>query len=79
MTTFIDRDLVLGASWSTYDVDFTAGENGTAIGPLELQFAAASGSTVVLDDVSLVQTNGDPANSTAFRDPGAFAGVRSKV
>jgi alpha-L-arabinofuranosidase len=68
-STFIDRALVLGPSWSAYTFDFVASENGTSTGPIDLQFAAATGSAVLLDDVSLVQTNSDPANTTVFRDP----------
>jgi alpha-L-arabinofuranosidase len=68
-TTFISRSLTLPSSWSTYTFDFVAAENGTSVGGVELQFAPANDSTVLVDDVSVVQTNSDPANTTAFRDP----------
>jgi alpha-L-arabinofuranosidase len=68
-TLFIDRTLVLGNSWSTYGIDFTGSETGSATGLIYMQFAAGAPSAVLLDDVSLVQTNSDPTNTTVFRDP----------
>ena len=66
-TTITSQNVTLSPSWNTYNVDFTANEsNPTGYAVLSFNIA---GSTVLLDDVSLVQTNGDPANTTAFRDP----------
>lgn len=65
---FVDRTLVLPSSWSTYTIDFTGNENGSS-GTVELTFAVSGGSAVLIDEVSLVQTNVDPANPTVFRDP----------
>jgi len=67
-TTFVNRVLPLTTSWGTYTVGFDASEPANvAPGFVVLNFIE-SGSSVLLDDVSLVQTNGNPANTTAFRD-----------
>jgi alpha-L-arabinofuranosidase len=66
--SFVDQSVALSASWSTYTVDFSAAEPvNIAPAMVNLSFNA-SGSSVLLDDVSLVQTNGDPTNTTSFRD-----------
>jgi hypothetical protein len=66
--TYLDRSVALGNAWNDYDLDFSVHEDGSAVGPVRVTFDV-SGSTVLLDDVSLVQTNSSPANRTAFRDP----------
>ena len=65
---FVNQSQSLTAVWSTYNIDFIATDNGV-LGNLTLSFTAANGSIVLLDDVSLSQTNGDVTNTTAFRDP----------
>ncbi len=64
--TFINRVQAVTTSWNSYDVDFDASEPST-VGPgfVVLNFMA-SGSSVLLDDVSLVRTT--DTNTTAFRD-----------
>jgi hypothetical protein len=64
---FIDKTVTLSPTWQDYTVPFTASENGTAVGGLQLDMIIAGG-TMLLDDVALTQTNGDPTNTTAFRD-----------
>ena len=66
-TTFASQTISLSSSWATYNVDFSGAESGNPAGFVALQFNAA-GSSVLIDDVSIVQTNGDPANTTAFGD-----------
>jgi hypothetical protein len=58
---------LLTNTWQNYTLTFSAAENGTAVGPVQLVFLAA-GSSVELDDVSLDQTNSSTSNPTAFRD-----------
>jgi hypothetical protein len=70
---FINQNVNLTNSWSTYDIDFAATENGTSRGGCQLVFSALNPSAVLLDDVSLLPLNGDPANPTAFRDPVVYA------
>ena len=67
-TQFASQTLALATSWATYNIDFSASESGSPQGYVAIQFNAA-GTSVLIDDVSLVQTNSDPANTTAFRDP----------
>ena len=66
---FVNQTVSLSSAWSTYTVDFAATESGTSRGSCQLVFSAINSSAVLLDDVSLLQVNGDPANPTAFRDP----------
>jgi len=68
-TTFLNQTITLPEAWNDYELSFNASENGTAIGPLQLRFGTVNQSAVLLDDVSLVQTGGDPSNTTVFRDP----------
>ena len=65
---FMNQFISLTSSWANYTFNFSAAETGSPTGFVAVQFNA-SGSSALLDDVSLVQTNGDPANTTAFRDP----------
>ena len=74
-TTFLNQNVTLSSSWATYDIDFSAAESGTLTGPVALVFSLAN-SSALIDDVSIVQTNGDPTNTTAFRDP-VIAALRS--
>ena len=66
---FINQTISLTSGWNTYNVDFAATESGTSRGTVQLNFNAVNPSAVLLDDVTILQLNGDPANTTAFRDP----------
>ena len=66
---FINQTINLTSTWTTYNIDFAATESGTSRGTGQLNFVAVNPSVVLLDDVSVLQLNGDPANTTAFRDP----------
>jgi hypothetical protein len=63
---FLREDVQLMPVWRDYTLNFTANEDGTAVGTLALTFAARQ-SSLLLDDVALTPA-GDAANSTAFRD-----------
>jgi hypothetical protein len=65
---FSSQTVPITGVWNTYNIDFTAADNGVQ-GTVTLGFTAVNPSIVLLDDVSLVQTNGDTTNTTAFRDP----------
>jgi len=64
---FLNQNVTLTPNWADYSLTFNAEENGSAIGPVVLNFQVAH-AAVLLDDVSLTQTNSDPTNTTAFRD-----------
>jgi alpha-L-arabinofuranosidase len=67
--TFTTTNIALTSSWATYTHDFHAGESGSVpVDMVGVNFRA-SNSSVLLDDVSLVETNVDVTNTTAFRDP----------
>lgn len=66
-TTFLSKEVRLSNKWADYTYDFTANESNSDFGGIALKFNV-SGSSVLLDDVSLVQANTSNANPTAFRD-----------
>jgi hypothetical protein len=67
LPTYLNKTVTLTNAWQDYTLTFTAAETGSAVGPVGVEFSA-SGSTVLLDDVSLTQTDSDPTNTTPFRD-----------
>jgi len=67
LPTYLSKTVTLTNAWQDYTLSFAAAETGSAIGNVGLTFSA-SGANVLLDDVSLIQTNSNPANTTAFRD-----------
>jgi alpha-L-arabinofuranosidase len=64
---FLSKAITLTTAWQDYTIPFTANENGSALGPLQLNITMAGG-VALLDDTSITQTNSDPTNTTAFRD-----------
>lgn len=75
-TMFASQAITLSPSWATHTVDFSAAEAASVAAAFVVLSFTASASSALLDDVSLVQTNGDPTNTTAFRDP-VIAALRS--
>jgi hypothetical protein len=70
VASYINQLVPLTGSWNTYTLTFNAAETGSSIGAVTLQFATVYGAdSFELADVSLKQTNGDPTNTTVFRDP----------
>jgi hypothetical protein len=65
--SFLSTTVPLSGSWATYNLSFTAAEAG-AIGSAQVQFSTVGLDSFLLDEVSLVQTDGDPTNTTQFRD-----------
>lgn len=63
----LEQDMRVEPTWTDYHQDFAANEGPGPTGAVEVAFIV-SGGTMLLDDVSLEQTGGDPANHTAFRD-----------
>jgi hypothetical protein len=66
-TAYINRGVTLTNTWQDYTFNFSASENGSASGSVQLSFSAYQAG-IELDDVSVTQTNSDPANTTVFRD-----------
>ncbi len=69
VASYLNQTVQLTDSWATYRLTFNAAENGTQVGSVGLTFKTVGQDSFLLDDVSLTQTNTDPANPTAFRDP----------
>jgi hypothetical protein len=66
----VAKDVQLLPAWQTYKIDFSAKEDGSAVGTVGLTFSIAQCS-ILLDDVELtpVETPAQTANNpTAFRD-----------
>jgi hypothetical protein len=64
---YLEQDFQLTSTWADYHADFSANEAPLPTGPVETGFSFEGGS-MLLDDVDLEQTGGDPTNQTAFRD-----------
>ena len=69
LATYLNTTVNLTEAWSTYSFDFTAAEAGSTLNSVRLSFATVGEDSFLLDDVSLTQTNSEPSNTTAFRDP----------
>jgi hypothetical protein len=63
---FPSKTIRLFGAWKDYSFDWTASEDGTGVGPVDLRFSI-SGADVLLDDVSLTAAAASD-NPTAFRD-----------
>lgn len=66
--TYLNTNVALTATWTTYVLDFTAAEVGSAPGVVSFQFNLFTAFDALFDDVSFTQTDSDPGNPTAFRD-----------
>jgi len=64
---YLEQDFQLTPAWADYQADFTADEGPLPVGPVDAGFSV-QGASLLLDDVDLEQTGGDPQNHTAFRD-----------
>jgi hypothetical protein len=64
---YVSQTLTLTNAWSDYTVPFSASENGTAVGTVQMVMSV-TGANVEIDDVALQQTNSSTTNPTAFRD-----------
>ena len=64
---FLDKTITLTSAWHDYNLDFSAAEDGHALGTVALTFNV-SGASVLLDDVSLQSTSSAKDNPTVFRD-----------
>jgi hypothetical protein len=69
LTAYLNQTVNLTDIWANYSFTFNASESGSALNAVSLSFNTVGQDSFLLDDVSLVQTNSDPANITAFRDP----------
>jgi hypothetical protein len=68
LPSYISQTVQLSGSWQTYTFPFNATETGSVAGTVTLNFGTVGADAVLLDDVSLVQTDSDTANPTVFRD-----------
>ncbi|MEO8659887.1 MAG: hypothetical protein ABI693_15565 [Bryobacteraceae bacterium] len=66
-TTVMQSSVTLTGEWQRYELNFGAQEDAVTPGTVQLELAMHGG-TMLIDDVSLVQTDGSPENKTAFRD-----------
>lgn len=73
---WINSTTQLSDVWQTYTNTFTAAEGTNISGAVSLQFMPVNQSAALIDDVSLRQTDGDPTNTSEFRDP-VVAAIRT--
>ena len=68
-TTFLVQNVAIDSTWSDYNLDFTANDNPITVNDwVGVRFLVRGPSEVIIDEVSMVKTDGDPTNTTAFRD-----------
>ena len=65
---YLSQTVQLTGDWAEYSLPFSASESNTVTGSVSVEFAPVNQSAILLDDVSLRQTNSDPVNPTEFRD-----------
>ncbi len=65
---FLQKAFTLSKAWQDYTVPFDAEDDAANTHALELQFGI-TGSTLLLDDVSLTAASDESGNPTAFRGP----------
>jgi hypothetical protein len=65
---YLNQTINLTHGWNTYSLSFKASETAAARS-VGLKFTTVGQDSFLLDDVSLTQTDSDPSNPTAFRDP----------
>jgi alpha-L-arabinofuranosidase len=71
----LSQTVQLTSDWADYTLPFTAAESDTVSGTVSVEFSATGQSALLLDDVSLRQTDSDAGNPTEFRD-GVVAALR---
>jgi hypothetical protein len=64
----LSQTVQLTSDWADYTLPFTAAESETVSGTVSVEFSPTGQSALLLDDVSLRQTNSDAGNPTEFRD-----------
>ena len=69
LATYLNQTVQLSSTWTTYTFTFTGSESGAALNNVALTFSTVGQDAFLLDNVSLTQTDSDPSNATAFRDP----------
>jgi hypothetical protein len=69
LATYLNQTVNLSNTWTTYSFSFNASESGSTLNSVALSFNTVGQDSFLLDDVSLTQSNSDPTNITAFRDP----------
>jgi hypothetical protein len=69
LATYLNQTVNLTNSWATYTFNFSAAESGSNLSNVAVKFSTVGQDSFLMDDVSLTQTNSDPTNPTAFRDP----------
>ena len=68
LAPYLDAMIDLTNGWANYSLPFGADEGPDVSGAVVVEFAPVQQSAVLLDDVSLRQTDSDPGNPTEFRD-----------
>lgn len=80
-TPYLSQAVVLTNEWADYALPFSAAEPDTISGAVRVSFSPVNQSAVLLDDVSLRQTDSRADNPTEFRDDvvDALRGLRPGI
>lgn len=78
---YVSKMIQLTSDWADYSEPLEPREGAEVSGAVSVTFAPVGQSAVLLDDVSLRQTDGDPSNPTEFRDAvvAALRGLRPGI
>lgn len=68
LAAYLSQTVQLPNAWTNVSLAFPAAEPADVSGTVTVELSPVSQSEVLLDDVSLRQTDSDPANTTEFRD-----------
>jgi hypothetical protein len=68
LTPYLNATVLLTPEWADYALSFEVHESNDISGAMAVTFAPVNQSEVLLDEVSLRQTNSAPDNPTEFRD-----------
>ena len=68
LDAYLDEPVTLTPGWADYSLPLHPHEGSDVSGSVVVSFSTAQPSEILLDDVSLRQTNSDPGNPTEFRD-----------
>lgn len=81
LTPYLSQTIQLTSDWADYTLPFSVNEAVSTSGTISVGFSATGQSAILLDDVSLRQTDSSATNPTEFRDDvvSTLAGLRPSI
>ncbi len=68
LTPYLSQTVQLTSEWADYSLPFSVSEAVSTTGTISVGLSATNQSAILIDDVSLRQTDGSATNPTEFRD-----------